>query len=166
MPTEAQIKAATSRRLKRKEAREQAVETAREEDQNFSDILAEGRSKKAETKPEPKLSRKEKIAAQRRAAEKEAHEQDKNLRTPTPDIDKALQANVRTGENVPLHVLNALASKHANEIKDEAREIANAAGKAAFATATGIREQKRRPSRHTNMRDAQARAEQIRKSKA
>ena len=100
-----------------------------------------------DTKAEVKRAKKE-------AAEKQA-EIDVRVVPQAPDVEAGLAAG-RQGGQIPLHVMNQMAKAASRSLRDEARDIADAAGKAAFQVATGkIAMRRARGDRFSRMRDAQ-----------
>lgn len=114
----------------------------------------------------PKGPSNKKIAAQK-AAEAQA---ERDLQATVNPLDE--QADVHDlsryaarGEEPPLHVLNAIARRADNTIKDEARVAAQAAGKAAYEALTEHRSNRSPEARHKKieqaMRDAAAAKSQV-----
>jgi len=148
MPTEADIQKAAERREKRKLAREAAVQQAHQQEVRLPETI-----KTSPRKPAPvHASTKEQRAAARKAREAEADQQDRSLYVPQAEFSLVGRG---TDKPLSLHELNKLAKQNNAVLKEDAREIAKAAGKAAYEAASG-----RRPNvsarRYKNMRDAQA----------
>jgi len=114
----------------------------------------------------PKGPSNKKIAAQQ-AAEAQAQrdlEATVNPLDDQPDVHDLSQYAAR-GEEPPLHVLNAIARRADNTIKDDARIAAQAAGKAAYDALTEHRSNRSPEARHKKieqaMRDAAAAKSQV-----
>lgn len=158
MPTEQQLMDAASRRQARRAAREQNTEKAQAEQHELAIKSQEIAEAKAEgtfeppVKPMAKKTRAQQLAAQREAAKKQADE-DSRLVPAKVELEGKLAAYRERGEVPPLHMLNALAAEHDHAVRDEARQIANAAGKAAFDLAVGRRGRHDTVNRHRRMRD-------------
>lgn len=150
MPTADQIKSAANRREQRKLARESAVEEAHRQTATLSETLAANKNAPAKPAPAPRMSAKERRAAERKAAEEQAL-RDTQVTT-HKDVDHT--PFLRSRAPVPLHVLNAASRQGRMTVKDDAREIATAAGKAAFEVAVGKRPAKKADP-YKRMRDAQ-----------
>lgn len=155
MPNTEQIRKAQERREARKNAQLAAIDAANEQDANLSETIKA--SQKAATKAPPRktVSRAELRKAKQAAAEKQADADVRVVAKPS-DIEAALEIG-RQGGEIPLHVMNQMAKVASHELRDEARDIADAAGKAAFQVATGkIASRRTRGNRFSRMRDAQA----------
>lgn len=160
MPNNEQIRKAAERREARKLAQENAKVTADAQDQAMPAIL---KTPSAPKPPQP--SRAAMKAAKRKQAEEQADKDVRVVAKPT-DIEAALTA-ARQGGALSLHAMNQLAQQGDAELRDEARAIADAAGKAAFQVATGkIAERRHRGDRFSRMRDADALAAEAAAKKA
>src|SRR5690606_10623815 len=159
--------ASRNRREARKAARNQAAINADEQEAQLSDKIAEQRSAKVKTKPAaPKKPQKEQIAEERAAAKQQADEQEAAVTGGKPNVDSYFEPSDEdkaAGEayvpkirgKVPLSVLNEISRRQGLIIKSDAREIANAAGRAAYDVARGKREARKGPSKFQRMMDAQ-----------
>ncbi len=152
MPNAEDLKKAAERREKRKLAREAAVEQAHAEAQNLSDVVAASQKAAETKKPAPaKKSAKEQRAAERKANEAKADAEEKSLRVETTSVDlKSMEGRAPT-----LHELNRMAKEANAHIRDEAIDIAKAAGAAALNAALGKRTRHASVTRFAKMRDAQ-----------
>lgn len=157
MPTQDDIERAKTRREQRKAAREAAVEKAHAQEAAISDNVAKAKEEaKNPTKPAPRpvrKTRKEQVREARAAAEKKAAEQEQRVVGSRVDTEPY---KVRSYVNPPLHVLNQMSQDAEIPIRREAREIANAAGKAAFDVALGKTALHRGPRRIAKVAKAQA----------
>lgn len=158
MSTE-QLKNSSNRRAARKAARDNAALKADQQEQSLSEKLAkdaEAATKKAAAvkAPEPQKSKREKRAEAIAAAERQADAQEAAVVGKEVDTAPYLGEGLQRGVKPPLHVLNALANKQSEVVRNDARLIANAAGRAAYDVARGKREAKG-PSRFQKMMDAQ-----------
>lgn len=154
MPNMDQLKEATKRREARKAAREAAVETAHQQLESLSDTAAASKEQLASAERKPVRPRKEQLAEQRAAVEATVREQNRTMTTSKPDVSKFLGR--RAPGRVPLHILNAAAQQTASASHDRARDIANAAGKAAFGVAIGKADPTKAQDKHARMAAAQA----------
>jgi hypothetical protein len=153
MPTPESIKKSTERREARKRAREQAVETAQTQTATISETTAASKARAAERPSAPAtVSRKERVAAERRATEEAVKLQDRTMQVKDSDVDP--QTYIRPGATLTLHQLNRLAIKGNRERRDEAREIALIAGAAVEKAARGVRSKHAGGDRHSRLRDA------------
>jgi len=120
-----------------------------------------------EDRPAPKAnSRKAKKEAAQAAAEVQAERDLQATINPIPEQDEHDLSYYRANQiEPPLHVLNAIARRADNEIRDQAAEAARAAGKAAYDVLTERRQQRDPASRHKTvekaMRDAAASKSQV-----
>lgn len=144
MPNADDLKRRAQAREMRKANREKAVETAHAEAQQQVAKQQENQTARKpqaiatnETpKPAPKRqSRTETVKAEKKAHEAEARKDASNLPSGV-DVESELEKWDGLGAP-PLHVLNAIASKIDTSIRDEGKEIATAAGKAAYETYVG-----------------------------
>lgn len=152
MPTQEQIEAQQAKRAEREAARSDAEgkEAAKQAARDKADAEARELAEKSEAqtamkaagklKTPPPLGTTKSAKAKRRYAEKEAARQqaEEDARKLPEEVDTSLAA-YGDGGKIPLNVLNAIASKADTAIKDEAREIAQAAGMAAYDAAAGKR---------------------------
>jgi hypothetical protein len=104
-------------------------------------------------KPAPK-TRSERKEQARKAAEAQAEADVRVEPKQYEDIAGEIAKYRDRGEQPPLHLLNLQAKANSTAIKDEAREIANAAGRAAFAEAVGRRPERSRHTRFRRMTEA------------
>jgi hypothetical protein len=156
--------ASASRRDARKAAREKAAVLADQQDAELSDKIVEQR--KAKPKAEkPKKPQKEQIAEDRAKAAQQADEQERAVTSKPPKVDDYLLPTDEEGNpspvqrvrgKIPLAVLNEISRRQGLIIKSDAREIANAAGRAAYDVARGKREARKGPSKFQRMMDAQS----------
>lgn len=151
---------AKTRRAARKAAREVNVEKAFEQERQLTSNINElkrldaDKPKPAEKMPQRERVKKERVVAEERAAEQERHLTSRQ----SENVETNLEVYVNSRENVPLHVLNQIAREQNEQRASFAKDVATAAGKAAFGAAGGI-EQRRGPSvttRFNRVRDAQA----------
>jgi hypothetical protein len=163
MPNTDDLKARAAARELRKQKREAAVVAAHDQDvagsakQQENEVVRE-KAKAAELdrlssgRPAPAKPAKPKRADVTRAA-KAAHERDAAVdarRVPDP-VDVGAEFEKWSGQGTPpLHVLNALASSIDAEARDAGKDIAQAAGKAAYETYVGKIAGNR--NRHARMR--------------
>jgi len=147
MPTPEQLQQAKERRERRRLDRDAAVEKAHSQIASMPEEM-----KKPKPAAKPRKPRRVEIAEQREAHTERAQAQLREIKVTEPDVDAYLGTR-RTGQ-VPLNVLNALANRNRQLVRDDAREIANAAGKAAFSAALGRKPSQRDP--HKKVRDAQS----------
>lgn len=142
MPNQQDMARANARRAARKAQREQNVERAHEQERVNSTTVKEQRVKQAANPKQAasarKVSVREQTAARRAQAEAKADAQDKTLKAPPVDTRPYFAAGVVP----PLHVLNAISREGAGPINEHARNIANAAGKAAYGVAVGQKPQR------------------------
>lgn len=163
MPTEKQLLDAKAKREARAAARAGHAEDALRQQHALALQSEEQAVAKREgtftppVKPAANITRAASIKAKRRAAEVQAAK-DATLVPEEVEVEKFLGENAY-GNTPPLHVLNAIASKADAAIRDEARQIANAAGKAAFDLAVGRRGRHDTVNRHRRMRDQMAAAD-------
>lgn len=164
MPDMEQVKAASARREARKAAREAAVEQAHQQLETLPETVEASKAKAAEAPVAPRRPRKEVLAEQRAAVEATVREQNRTLLVKKPDV-KAYMAKRHAGR-IPLHVLNAAAHDVSASSRDRARDIANAAGKAAFGVAMGKLDPTKAQDKHARMAAAQAQMDAIKAKKA
>lgn len=110
-------------------------------------------AKTAKPAPKPK-TRSERKEQARKAAEAQAEADVRVEPKQYEDIAAEIAKYRDRGDQVPLHLLNLQAKANSLAIKDEAREIANAAGRAAFAEAVGRRPERSRHTRFRRMTEA------------
>lgn len=144
---------AAERREARKLARENAVAKAHEQQAGLSATLVEARERPAPAKT-GETSR-ERRATERAAAEVKATEQARTLKVSEPDVDGFMRQ--RAVGRIPLNILNARAQQIDAGAKSHAHNVADAAGRAAFAVARGRADPTKGQDQHARMRDAQAR---------
>lgn len=146
MVDQAKITAARKQREERIAAREANVAKSKAEAQELAVLSEQQAAAKKAGEPVPSaapkpqqvkpLSKKERQALDQARAEKQAEEDVKRV-VDNIDIKAEMARAAQEGRPLPLHVLNAMAKEADRSIKDEAKEIANAAGKAAYAVAAG-----------------------------
>lgn len=149
MPNQSDILKAKERRERRKLAREAAVEQAHAQDQKLSETIAANKDK-----PKPaavKPSTKEIRAAEREAAEKEANRQEREMVV----RDEVIRPVQYAHRQPTLHELNQFARQQLLPIRKGARNVARAAGKAAYTAAMSGEAPHLGPSKHQRMFDAQ-----------
>lgn len=133
----------------RREARK-AHRAANQVKADTQDVILSEKSKEP-VKPvvrAPAKPRKEQIAEQRAAVEAKVEEQDHVVAVPvTVDLSRY------RGVNPPLNVLNAMSREAGKRVRNEAREVAGAAGKAAFNMLIG-RKQQASSSKHGRLNEA------------
>lgn len=135
MPTQAQIEAQARKREERKVAAEKQANLE-------AQLLASASQEQEKTKLKPgslvgqKTGTKE-TRAQRARKEREAAKAQADIDVARTAAEVDADLSKYPDGKVPLPVLNALASKADAAIRDEAKDIANAAGRAAFDTAVG-----------------------------
>lgn len=155
MPNPEQMRKAAERREARRTARDTHAAQADAEAVTLSQ-KSEAQSQPDYVAPArvaaPAKSRKERVAAQHRAAEVQA-DVDAAVTACAPDVDAALET-ARQGGTLPLHVLNALAKEADDNLRDEARQIGSAAGKAAMDAANVLRPERSRHKRFNRVRRA------------
>lgn len=105
-----------------------------ETDADREDGIAEKRSP-----PPAPVARKDMRAAQQIVAAKQAERDAQATVAPLVEEPVNLAAYTSKGLEPPLHVLNALARRADNAIRDEARDVAQVVGKAAFDELSGRR---------------------------
>lgn len=144
MPNADDLKRRAQARELRKANREKAVETAHAEAQQQ---VAKQQENQTARKPQatatneaPKPvakrpSRTEAVKAEKKAHEVEARKDATKLPSAV-DVEGELEKWDGMG-TPPLHILNAIASKIDTSIRDEGKEIATAAGRAAYETYVG-----------------------------
>lgn len=169
MPSATEMMKASEKREARRKARQANADKAQIEAQELaakSEQQAEARrsadaeSVKPAAKPKPTAATRK--AAARKAAEEQA-EKDVRQTAEAPDIKTYLAR----GETPPLHVLNALAKNADAGVRDEARVVANAAGKAAFDQLVGRRSPRGDVhTRHKRVRTAVDMARETEKARA
>lgn len=157
MPSNEDLQNRARARELRKENRQKAVEMAHAEAQQASETQSENQAaRKTEPvasnltpKPKPKpVSRAETVRKEKAAHEVQAR---KDIEAVPAQVDVDSEFEKWDGRGAPpLHVLNALANKTDSEIRDEGKEIATAAGKAAYEVYTGKLAGKR--NRYSRMR--------------
>jgi hypothetical protein len=118
------------------------------------DVLRKQAENPVQTPKVARQTRKEQAIAEQKRAEVQA-DIDAHKLPPAPE-EIAESYKLVPGEVPPLAVLNARAKLTAAATRDAAREIANAAGKAAFETAQG-RISRGPHKRYEKLRDAEAR---------
>lgn len=131
--------AGTKRAEARRAAKEAVQAKAKEQALKDSlvrkeDVLAKNADKPKT--PAPKLTRREQVRHDQGKAEGKA-EQDSKLAPPTADQIVAGYTGA-PGEPIPLQVLNARAEQINKQERDEARILANAAGKSVYDTLQSI----------------------------
>jgi hypothetical protein len=159
MSTE-QLKNSRTRREARKAARDKIAVEADQQEQTLSERLAEdkeGAAKKAASVKAPvqNKSKRERRADANAAAGVQADEQEAAIVGKEVETAPYLGEGLRRGSTPPLHVLNELSRKQTQVVRNDARLIANAAGRAAYDVARGKREAKKGPSRFQKMMNAQ-----------
>lgn len=168
MPTQEQIEAQASRRQQRAEARESAREQAIAESQALavkSEQIAQ--EKAAGTFTEPPTKEKPLTRVQRKEIDKrrsEAQAKADAERSPAPvEIDLS---KYRNGQEIPLHVLNALQAQTEKTEREEAVKLANAVGKVAFDEALGRRGRHGQLNRFRKMHQTEDRAAELTRQQA
>lgn len=106
-------------------ANRKAAETQAAKDEQLKKAAVVEAQKKEGKKAAPAKSRKQTRAEAVKAAEEQA-EKDAHLKATEPEVQLV------KGSTPSLHELNAMAKRANREIRDTARDAANAAGKAAF----------------------------------
>lgn len=159
MPSNDDLQNRQRARELRKAGRQTAIETAHAEAQTASETQQVNQEARRDDvvatniAPKPAAAKAKVTRAATVRVEKAVHEEaarrDAELRPAEVDVDAEFDKWDGRGAP-PLHVLNALAAKTDGEIRDEGREIASAAGKAAYEVYTGKLAGKR--SRHSRMR--------------
>lgn len=147
------IKQAAERRAAKK-AQQEAARAQAERDAlvRKEDVLRK-QATEVQTPHAARQTRKEAAVAAQQRAEKQAAIDAAKLPPSAEEI--ADSYTLKVGEVPSLHVLNARAKLVSEATKDVAREIANAAGKAAFDTAQG-RIARGPHNRYRKLRDAEA----------
>ena len=165
MPNADSIRKAAEKRAQRKAARDGNADTQKAETETLAKLTqlqkaakkdpeaaAELREKQPPKPVEKPLTKNQKQAAARAAAEKQA-DADARVKA-TVDEDKMSLAYWRArGEEPPLFVLNYHASKGDAAIRDEARDLARAVGQVAYEQALD-RDHRNRHSRERKMNRA------------
>lgn len=151
MPTQNEVKKAAARRAARKAAREQAVEKSHTEQQTLSETAAASKAKASPKKAV--LSRKDQVTADRRATEEALKLQEAGNVIKEDDVDP--QSYIRPGADLSLHQLNRIARRDDAARREEANQIAVAAGQAAHKAALGARQARTGGDRWSRRRDAE-----------
>lgn len=156
MPTTDSVKKSAQRRAARKAAREAAVETSQAETENLSATVKASKAKAAARPAARKATEtnKEKVMAARRAVEEQVKVQDQTLIVRENAVDP--QSYIRPGAQLSLHQLNRISLKQKAAARDEAREIALAAGEGAYRAAAGARQRRAAGDRWSKRNDADA----------
>lgn len=167
MPNTDDIARRAELRKARKEAQQSAVEKAQSEaatqaatsEQQAAEKVATAKAVVAGEAPKPVAkpiatptqrakTKQEAKAATKRAAEVQA---ERDIRKAPEPVDlRKLEAEALPGSNLSLHQLNAIAEKADRELRDEGKEIAEAAAKGAYSTYIGKVEGRR--NRHAKLR--------------
>lgn len=150
MPNQNDILKAKERRELRKKAREAAVEQAHEQEQNFSDTAAKSKAAPPRVQA-PRKPSKEVRAEERKAAEAEADRQEREMKVDNSVVDPRDFAR----RPPTLHELNKLARQQSRSIRNGARIVAKAAGKAAYSAAMSGEVPHLNPSKHQRVFNAQ-----------
>lgn len=121
---------------------------------------------------EPKQTTKAKNvsrAASKRQRQEEAEKQaEADLQaTVAPDDDEEIDLTPyrSTGRHVPLHVLNKLAARADQNTRDEAREVAQAVGKLAYAELSGRAPERGRHARNRRLAESISEMQKVRNAK-
>lgn len=170
MPNVDDLKTRQAARQLRKEQREVHVVKAHDQDAKLSDIQAGNQQRTAiaseaaaATKerndasidkgivPEPAKRKPTRTETTRVQKIKHAREAERDARNIPAELDVDKELEKWNGEgSPPLHILNAVAEQADKRIRDEGRDIAQAAGKGAYEAYVGKVVGKR--SRHAHMR--------------
>lgn len=163
MPNPEAMKNAAQKREARRAAREantdaantQEVEQAKlTELQNKARVDPEAAAElREQSKSRPvvkKVSKAERQAAARKAADAQA-EVDVRVTNEVSEDDLDLTKYAERGEEPPLHILNALAQRNDQAIRDDAREMAQAVGKMVYEQANS-RDSRGRHARERRMK--------------
>lgn len=158
--TTAGTKRAEARRAAKEAVQAKAKEQALKDSLVRKEDVLKANADKPATEPEPKLTRRQQVLKDQGKAETTA-ETDSKLAPPTADQIVAGYSG-RPGEPIPLNVLNARAEQINKTERDEARILANAAGKSVYDTLQGIAPR----SKHSKFRKMREMAVEIAKRDA
>lgn len=169
MPNPEAMKNAAQKREARRAAREANAVKADAQEKEMSiltelqnkaktdpEAAAALRAKAPEKPPVRKLTKAQRMAEERKAAEAQA-EADVRVLSALPEADLDLSKWEARGEKPPLHILNAIAQRNDQAIRDDAREMAQAVGKLVYEQANA-RDSRGRHLRERRMQQAIARA--------
>lgn len=166
MPNLDQVRKAEERRKAREDAKKQHQADAIQQDQDLAQ-LSEEQSQPGEdgvvpikaAKAPPPVDRRATAAQRLKAHEKQAQLDGEMVPKPLDEIDLAYYRD--NNLPVPLPILNAMAAKASEGIKNDAREVAKLVGEKTFAELSGRAPERSRYSRQRKVSRALAEAAKL-----